>query len=261
MDTDINGFIQALDNIAESLTYSVTLPSTREQLTFKQLNTYQFNKIITSFSATTSTDTGKAVVEILQENAQTKTPLIKDISVFDYVYILLETKKQCLADEMFIFLTEDEIETYNLNSPHSISITDFLITKKDIVPVPPLTVQIDGITITCSLPTVYRELEAQIVDIDTNTETHIENIFLTTIVKYIDDITIQSNIVKFNEQNLYTKLEIVRRLPAHVINSVIKAIEKIKIPLTRLTTIELKNNEGELVLNKEIPLAGDLFNF
>jgi hypothetical protein len=261
MDTDINSFIQALDNVTNSLIYTVTLPSTREQLTFKQLNTYQFNKIITSFSTNTSLDTGKVVVEVLQENSQAKSPYIKDISVFDYIHLLLETKKHCLSDEILIFLTDEECELFNLTSPYKITITDFLKSKTDIVPIPPLNTQVDDIIITCSLPTVYRELEAYITDSDQNTESYIENVFLTTVIKYIDDINIQGNIVKFNEQNLLTKLEIVKRLPAHTVNSVIKLIEKIKAPLTQLTTITLKNKNGEDVTTKEIPLAGDLFNF
>jgi len=257
----VDSFIQALDVISESLTYDVFLPCLQKHITLKYLNTQQFNKIITQFVLDNNT-TNKTIVEILQSNLLTKDILIKDISVFDYAILLLNTKKICMNDELTVLFTPSEIEQFNLQPYNKYSITELLELKKDILPVPPLTSEIDGFVITCSLPTVYRELESLITHInDTENSKNIETAFFTALIKYINDIRIGDNTFNFFEHPLQAKIEIVQRLPAHVVNNIIKTIEKLKQPLTDLITIQIKDDQDVLVIEKEIPLSGDLFNF
>lgn len=261
MNIDPDRFIQALDAISESLTYDVLLPSIQKTLTFKQLNTQQFNKIIAAYTSNNQ-HFNKEFVNILQKNLLTEYILLKDINLFDYVYLILDTKKACLADEFTIFFSEDEVINYNLPPSKVYSITEYLETRKDILLVPPLTIETTGFTVTCSLPTIFKEVQTVISPYqDTEKEKYIEYILLATIAKYIDSISIENNVFNFNEHDLNTNIKILERLPSHAISRIIKTIEKIKTPLIQLTTLDIKDKDNNIILQKEIPLLGDLFNF
>jgi len=257
MNTDINSFVQALDGLSSSLKYSVLLPSTQKQLTFKQLNTYQFNKIITSTKSTT-----KILTDILQENLVEQDVLIKNINIFDFAHILLLTKKHCIVDEIQLLFTDEEIEEYNLEDTYKQTITEFLELKKNILPIPPLTCQSDDITVVCSLPTVEREIETRIPDnVDVESEKYIEELFLMSVVKYINTINIQNtNSIIFDNIDLQSRVAILQRLPANTIKTIINTIEKLKTPITDFLTIDIKNPDG-LIFTKEISLSREFFGF
>jgi hypothetical protein len=244
------------------LTYDVFLPHKHLNITFKHLNTQQFNKIIASYTINT-TSLNKEVIDILQENVLTENINLFTLTVFDFAYILLNTKKNCLSDELVVFFTEDEIQNYGVEEYKTYSITELLKEKEEVLPVPPLTVNVDDITVVCSSPSVRKELEYTVSTQPPfeNEEEYIENLLLNTITKYIDEIKINDIVYSFSTYNLNNNYHIVKSLPAKVIKQVIKAIEKIKAPSTRLMTLPVYNNENIKLFEKEVSFSNNFFNY
>lgn len=274
MDTEFSEFLNALTQFSENSTYNVFLPHAQQTLQLKQLNTEQFNKILAAYTvdaSNTSAEFYKSFLTIIHENNLTPDIDLKALSMFDIGYLVLKTKQVSVSDTYTFYFTAEEIETYELKANKvEVSFTEhFEKNCKNLLPLPPLSVNNGEINVLCSIPTIFTEvlLEEyfQALENTQSPEKTVENFFLKEITKYIQEISFKDKRISTNKLVVEERLQLIKQIPSSVINDVIKSIEKIKQPLSSLTTVFINNDgvcdEEHAVLSKELPLTGALFNF
>jgi hypothetical protein len=176
-----------------------------------------------------------------------------------------------ISDIYTFYLTAEEMEVYeSKKNKIEISFTEhFEKNCKNVLPLPPLTVNNGEMNILCSIPTIFTEvlLEEYFQELknELKPETVVENFFLKELAKYIQEISFKDKHINTSKLVVEERLQLIKQIPSSVINDVIKNIEKIKQPLNSLTTVFI-NNDGvcdaeHALFSKELPLNGALFNF
>jgi len=271
MEQSFDDILSVLVSIRDATTYKVRIPNTSIDLDFKQLSTEQYNKILRE-QVMDSNEYDKnffrTMDNIFRENITTNDVQINELTVLERLYIILKTKQHCLSDNLEIFYTEEEIEKYNLTeNSYSITLTDFLKEKNNILALPPLTVKVENIEVVCAMPTIqtdnlFEEYIGTLVN--QNVSLLIEEYFTKEIAKHIKELTIDGNAVNLSVLRVEQILQLIRNLPAKLINEVIVNIEKIKKPIQDLLSVNIPYGslEGSLVKTfiKEIQVDENIFN-
>lgn len=274
MDTEFSEFLNALTQFSENSTYDAFLPHAQQKLQLKQLNTEQFNRILAAYTVdpdNTSTEFYKSFLTIIHENNLTPDIDLKALSMLDIGYLILRTKQASVSDIYTLYFTAEELEAHELkNNKVEVSFTEhFEKNCKNLLPLPPLSVNSGEINVLCFIPTIFTEvlLEEyfQALEDTQSPEKTVENFFLKEITKYIQEISFKDKRITTNKLVIEERLQLIKQIPSSVINDVIKSIEKIKQPLNSLTTVYINKNgvcdKEHATLSKELPLTGALFNF
>jgi len=271
MKQELTAILQELSTLNNSLEYEVKLSFKEVPLKFKQLTTKQFNDILgTLIVESNNTDTyefNKCMCSILTENYIQGDQSIEQLNFFDYVKLVLETRKQCISDNLNIIFSSDDIEKYDLSTSYSsISLTEHLakvITEQ----ISPVDVTKNNITVTVGVPTIKKivKLDKDLKPpLNETASVVIKKYFIKEIIKYIDSIVVGNNRLDFENTDVKDFIEVANNLPASLVNEIISHIEKIKQNLNNITyvAVNCKQNSGETVsFNKELIIDGNLFNF
>lgn len=271
MKQELTTIFQELSALNTSLEYEVKLVSVDNTLKFKQLTTKQFNEILgTLILDSNNTDTGDfntCMCKILAENLSQGVDSIEQLSFIDYVKVVLETRKQCISDNLNVIFSNEDIEKYNLEeSYNSVSLQEHL-NKIVEIQIPSIDVNKNGITITVGVPSIKKiiKLDRNVkYNATTSTAETIKNYFIKELGKYIDNIIINGVSVNFENTDIKDYLEVINNVPALLINETIAHIEKIKQSVNTVTNVMItcKQSNGEVIsFNKELTMDGNLFNF
>ena len=270
MKQELTVFLQKLNAINEALTYNVNLPSSNTEISFKFLNTEQFNRILgtVSVSDKTGESFNEIMVSVLEENLIDKTISVKDLSILDYTKIVLETRKTCLTDIFNLLFTESEIEEQQLSKAYaSVSLSEHLQKHEDVVAVADINVVSGELKATVSMPSISVHTEFDSVvksNKNESTSVTIKNFFIKEVAKYVTELHLDGIAVSLLDVPARERIEVINNLPATLVNEIVKNIELIKQPLTRLlsvTVISKNINNENVSFMKELPLNSVLFNF
>jgi len=270
MDQYFDDIINTLADIRDTTLYDCIIPNTDVNLKLKQLNTEQFNKILKTHVTNSAIyeDRFMSVVDdILQQNIVGDTEKYYDLTIYSRLYLVLKMRQQCISDTVNIALTEEEIEEYEFTENKiKISLEEHFKQKSGVMPIPPLNATIDGIVVTCCMPTIYTDdILERYMDtlVSSDVSTLIEEFFVKEIAKYVCEVKIGEKVVFFKDITVEQRMQLIKQLPAKVINEVIVNIEKLKAPILDLLniTITIKAKDGKIHdLIKEIRVDSELFN-
>jgi hypothetical protein len=270
MKQEVLMVLEELNTLNDKLNYDVNLCTIDAKLKFKQLNTRQFNRILSTLvdNSTLENDIfDSCMCDILSENILDANQSIKDLNLLDYFKAVLETRRQCVSDTLNVIFNSEEIEENNLEEGYcSVSLSEHL--NKEL---PELqlsqTVSEKGIQVILKIPTINKiiKLEKALKSATTGSSTDfIKKLFIKELVKYIDIIIVNDKQVNFETTEVNDFIEFINNIPAFVINETIKKIEQMKLPITNLSTVIVsgRDSSGNIItFSKELLFNGNLFNF
>lgn len=270
MKQEVLMVLEELNTLNDKLNYDVNLCTVDSKLKFKQLNTRQFNRILSTLvdnSALENDMFDSCMCDVLSENLLDTNLSIKDLNLLDYFKTVLETRRQCVSDTLNVIFSSEEIEENNLEEGYcSVSLSEHL--NKEL-PELQLTQSVSekGIQVVLKIPTINKiiKLEKALKSITTGSPTDfIKKLFIKELVKYIDIIIVNDKQINFETTEVSDFIEFVNSIPAFVINETIKKIEQMKLPITSLSTVVVsgKDSSGNnITFSKELLFNGNLFNF
>lgn len=102
-------------------------------------------------------------------------------------------------------------------------------------------------TINLKLPTILEEVEVEKITSSLNVNDKVGDLFVYEMAKYIECISVNDLIVKFDSLNLDQKITLIKNLPSHVANPVINEINEIKSNLFKPLSLSWKDSENQNV--------------
>jgi hypothetical protein len=269
MKLEYTTFLTELSALNESLSYDVFLDTRNESVKIKQLNTEQFNDILSTLVNDSFSENGfiPTIANILNSNILDKNVDIYNLSYLDFVKIILETRKNCITDSINLIFSDDEKETYNLQTDYfEYSLKEHLReTASTDLKFEPITY--NNITVTLTIPSVKTVITLDSTIKIQNTEITsdiVKKFFIKEITKYISSVSINENNILFSDLLPLEQINIVNNLPAHLINEIIKSIEVAKnsissLILAKIPYLDVEGKEASFF--KEISIDGTLFNY
>lgn len=268
----LQNVLNTLQELTNSYTYSVFIPSLKKEIQFKQLSTEQLKRLYmtTVENNTLNTEFNLVFNNILKENSITTDIDINKLTIHDKVLIYLKTKIECLSPGFTFYLTENEIESNNLqvdsivcsidehfknvfDKNKTFSGTEFIF---------------ENIKVLCNIPTLEVEniFEGQILKLITeNPDTTkdlsviISETFINEIVKYVVKITIDTSEIVMSELSFKDRTKLIEKLPTKIIKDVLQYIEQSKQYINHLLNCNIALDNG-VILQKTIPYTAAFFN-
>jgi len=265
MSTDsshLKTVLALLNQLDQSISFNVYIPSLQRNIPFKQLTTEQLKRILKTIIDVPlyNTEFILTINSIIKENCLETDFDTNTLTVLDKQIILFKTRIESVSSS-YTFEIEDEKITTSLSD----KLTNFL--NKQII-LDSETYSNNSYSIVCSLPTLITEnkLEKELhqnIAFTINTPEELRNAigetFINEITKFITSITINLTPVDLSVYSFKDRIKIVERLPIALINDVIKYIEKYRNLVKELYSFELQLNNGS-VIEREILQDASFFN-
>jgi hypothetical protein len=268
---NIQDVLQLLNDLDNSSSFDVFVPSLKKNLKFKQLNAEQLKRLL------------KTIIDSPVYNSQfiiTFNSIIKEnciddwdtttLTVLDKLLILIKLRIESVSPTYTFNFTSTEMlenkikeKTFTVNLSEQYDI--FAREQKDIEPE---TYTEKNYTITCGLPTLGTEnkLEKEFhknIKLEITTPEELRNTlgetFINEVTKYIHSLEINDTQVQLDQLDFKTRVKIVEKLPTTAINKVLKFVETYKKLTTPLTTYIIPTENG-LEFTRDIPLDATFFN-
>lgn len=268
----VNNLIEFFKELDTVNGYDVYIPTLDRDVKFKQLTTEQLKSLLkTAIGAPVyNTDFILTFNNIIKENCLDKNIDTDLFTIYDKLFILFKTKIVCISPDFTFFFTDEEIEDYSLSDESStISLLNHYNNFKDKnKKINNKTIQINNITIECTLPTLgienkfEKELHGNNTYNDLTTkdlQDIVGDTFINEISKFIVSITIDGNKHDLNTITFTDRVKIVEKIPVNIVNDVIKYIEEYK-KSTKELLVYIFNTDKEVYFEKEFPLDATLFN-
>jgi hypothetical protein len=272
MTDSINNVLNFLKELNTTSTFTVVIPSTNQELIFKQLNTEQLKQILETIADTTIFNNNFNVTfyKILKANILTQGVNVDDFTIYDAQYIALYMRINSLSEKYTVYFTQDEVQAYELfGNKHEILLKEVVDSKK-LTDLQEHVVSENNISITCKVPTLRDENDfikhftgKLKTLVNQEIETVVGEIFLYEIVKSIKNITINNTVTEFPALTFNDRVEIVKQLPTLITSKIITYIEKYKQALydLYLVNIQAQTQNQTIILQKELQYNGTLFNY
>jgi len=249
-----------LDQVSESLTYPVWIPSLKGDVLFKEINTKQQKEILQAIvdSPFYKTKFITTFYKIIKDNFMGEEDP-DNFTILDKQLILLKTRSICFSPEYTITTDENVNPKVDLNSLYeksSQSIFDneihVLDCGQDIV----ISVQLPTIKLEFKLEDeLHKDLEIMSVNDTNSLRQTLGELFMGEIAKYIISIQIKDSVIDFASfKSFKEKISILEKLPAKAIQSVIEYIDQQKEIIDEIVTVNLKDR----VTNKEVKVKIDI---
>jgi hypothetical protein len=217
MSNNVSSFISDLKDLANKETISITVPSTNKAVKFKPLSVRQ-QKDALKASLTGVQGTllfFNTINNILEENCEE--PI--EFTIQDRVYITLQLRNNALGSSYI-----KGGKTYDLA-------TSFV----EIPKLPNLDIEYKGISVKLSIPTlkadtainqkcaqeIKNKQAEEIADV-------VDILYVYEIIKYIESIEFNDEIIEFSNLSLKNKKDVVDVLPLALNKELLSAITKIK---------------------------------
>jgi hypothetical protein len=272
MADNINNVLNFLKELSIATSFNITVPSTQEELTFKQLNTEQLKQLLETIADTTAFNSkfNTTFYKILKENLLTSNINIDNLTIYDAQYIALQIRINSLSEKYTIHFTDDEIESYQLPATkHEINLKE-VITNKNLNSIIDETILDNSVYVTCKVPTIKDEndfIKYFSDNINTLLNKELQNvvgeIFLYEIAKCIKNVSINDINTEFSTLTFKNRIEVVKQLPTTLTGKIISYIEKYKQALYNLYLIDIEAQiqSKTYILQKELQYNAALFNY
>lgn len=265
MSTDsshLKTVLTLLNELDQSTSFNVYLPSLQRNAPFKQLTTEQLKRILKTIIDVPlyNTEFILTVNSIIKENCLETDLDTNNLTVLDKQIILFKTRIESVSSN-YTFEFNNEKSTVSLSD----KLTNFL--EKQII-FEPETFSNNSYSVICSLPTLITEnkLEKELhqnVAFTINTPEELRNAigetFINEITKFITSITLNLTPIDLSTYSFKDRIKIVERLPISLINDVIKYIEKYRNLVKDLYSFELKLSD-DTIIEQEILQDASFFN-
>lgn len=272
-NNEFENILAVLHEIDKTASFNVFIPSLKKEVKFKQLNTEQLKLLFKTNLEGTAVYNTKFILllnEIIYNNCLEPNIDINKLTILDKFLIIFKTRIESISPEYNFVLTDKEKEIYNTEQSFAVfnlkdNYDNFVKQQPNF---PSVIFSKDEYEVTIGLPTIDIEskFESDLfknINFKITSEEDLQNIlantFVNEIAKYIQSIKINNSVIDFNEYDFKTAISIVEKLPAVIVNEVLKYIENYKNLITTLTTCDvvLQNNEH---LFKEVPINIAFFN-
>lgn len=218
--SDIKSFLNELKQLNEKDCFNVYVPSVDRKVKFKALSVKQHKDIVKAMLGGMDGTilTSKIFNDIIVENSSEKI----DFKYYDKNKILVDIRHQCVGNKVKI----DDRDYLLTDLP-----TFKLFTK------PGVKFNYKGITVTVDIPTLDTDsaiTEKSVIDVakissDEKRVGESINILLTyEIMKFIQIIEIEGNLLTFSELGTYDKKNIIENLPLKLNNDILEYITDFK---------------------------------
>jgi hypothetical protein len=259
----VQDVLQLLKTLDQTNSFEVYLPSLQRLVSFKQLNTEQFKKILKTIidSPIYNTEFTTTFNSIIKDNILDSTINVGELNIFDKTLILIKTRIESISPEY----------TFPFNDEEKIQLKEFKVNVADVynkfIELSPVcnteVIKSNNCELKISLPTLETEnrLEKELysnvkLEITTPKELRdtIGETFINELTKYIMSIEVNQTIIDLKQHNFKTRIKFVEQLPTTCINGVLKFIERYKDLLKPLIT---HSNTG---VEKDLPQDATFFN-
>lgn len=218
--SDIKSFLNELKQLNEKDCFSVYVPSVDRKVKFKALSVKQHKDIVKAMLSGMEGNitTTKIFNDIIKDNSCEQL----EFKYYDKNKILVDIRQQCVGNKVQI----NDVD-YLLTDLPSFK----LVTK------PEAEFTYKGITVTVDVPTLDVDsaiTEKSVIDIAKFTSDDKKvgesiNVLLTyEIMKFIQTITIEGNVLTFSELGTYDKKNIIENLPLKLNNDILEYITDYK---------------------------------
>jgi hypothetical protein len=267
--TSVQSVIHLLKELDLTSSFEVYIPSLKQNVKFKQLNTEQFKRLLKSVvdSPIYNTEFITTFNSIIKENCLEKEIDVLNFNILDKLLIFIKLRIESVDSNFTFNFTKDEINENNLTQEtYSVNLAERYDTfVQQAIDVLPEVYQHDSIYLTCSLPTIATEnkLEKELhknikLEITTPEELRatIGDTFINELSKYINSLKIGETEINLEQLTFKDRVKIIEQLPTTAINQTLKYIEKYKKTIAPLTIYKVLNTQFE----KEIPQDATFFN-
>jgi hypothetical protein len=272
MADNIDNVLKYLKELSVETSFNILIPSLGKEGQFKQLNTEQLKELLETIGdvAAFNNNFNKTFYKILKENLITPDIDIDQFTIYDTQYIALQIRSNCLSENYTVYFTEEEVKTYQLqDNKHELKLKEF-IEHKTINSISNSTITENKVQVTCKVPTLKDEndfIEYFATNINTfldrDVQSVIGEIFLYEIAKSVKDISLNDTKTDFFALTFKERIDIVKQLPTTLTGKIIAYIETYKQALydLYLVNIETQIQDQTVVLQKQLPYNGSLFNY
>jgi hypothetical protein len=245
----------AIESIAESFVVDVWVPSAKKTYKFREIDAKQQKSLLASAlnSSVYNTNFVKSFYKILEKNfvSEEGIEVLNEFTIYDKLAIALALKKQILDETRVVFDEKNNVvknikldsilvKFINFETPQDVN-AEF---KNDSV----------SIDIKIGLPTIKKEFdyESEIhkkekkVDDIKNIE-DVQNIvadaFISETSKYIKEVLINGEDIKYQDFDFYKKIILVEKLPSAIIQKILENVSKWKKEIDSVLTVETEEND------------------
>jgi len=218
--SDIKTFLEDLKQLNESEQYGVLVPSLGKKIKFKAYTVKQHKDLVKSLldSVEGTVNMYKVFNDIIFENSTEKV----DFTLYDRNKILVDLRKQCVSDTIKIEGTE-----YNLDHLPEYK---FIFKLAD-------RFKYNGITVDVSIPSLEEDSKIteksiqefnKIGSDDKKVGDSINILLIYELMKFINTIQVEDNIISLKELGTYDRKNIIDNLPLKLNNDILEYIAKFK---------------------------------
>lgn len=252
-----NEFFALLDNVVQQQRLQV-LNSDGEEYSFKVLTTAQLKSIIQTVVDTSTLQTSfhNAIYEVMKQNAVDLSKPIQSFNILDKLLFIIENRIKAVSPTLFIQGEEDSYIPIDLQEIKT-NLARLVLNNKELISDKVL--GDETITIKVGIPLIETEQllnKTAYSELNTDSEDPqiLEEIlgaaFLLEISKWVKEITVLNQTLDVASFETNQKIEMIKRIPASVIEKVIDYIEENKQKIDSCLTVS----------NKILPLNGTLFS-
>lgn len=250
-NTTFNDAINLLKKSAEDRGYNIWIPSLKQEVKFKPLNTLHHKKFVKILMDTSMFNTvlNLHVYDIIKQTCLDATVNVDALDIFDRIAICYAMRKQNFKKKYIISLDEKE--------DREISFTTLLAKfKKGYKKIEPDSVTEGDVTINVSLPTLKREREfdnyifnKHLVNFDKNNNEQLNQIFadlmLFGTIQYIDSIKVGEVLIDIDTMRTDQKVELLSAFDAILTAKISTYIKKCNDQRVALCSVEVINGKDE----------------
>jgi hypothetical protein len=221
MDSNVKSFLSNLQELNETNTATIKVPSTGKNASFKLASISQQKELLRSAFDGVDGVIRRANIlnKIITDNSKSDVEFL----LIDKFAILIGLRKQSIGRDITI-----KEERYNLDDLPQIKKSDIKLTD---------TVSVDNITVNLKVPTLKLDSEinsklekelAKYQDQEEKIKQSVDVVVSYETTKYIDSIEIGEAKVAFEDISAYERKEIVNNLPLALNNKILDYIGEIK---------------------------------
>jgi hypothetical protein len=272
MINTFDNVLNYLKDLSESKSFKILIPSLQVEATFKQLNTEQLKLILGTITDTSSIVNRFQIIlyNIVKENLIEKNIDIDQLTTYDFYYIALQIRINCLSENYTVLFTENEIEIYQLPILEYVANLREVLSQKQIKNILGETFIENDISVLCAPTTIKNEIEfVSFFDnnlkalANSDMQKVIGEIFIYEITKSIKQITLNHEVIDFYTLTFEQKIALVKQLPVTLTSKIIRYIENYKQTLYDLYLIQIEtiNDNNTVIFQKELQYNATLFNY
>lgn len=246
-----NDAISLLKKSAETRGYNIWIPSLKQDVKFKPLNTLHHKKFVKILMDTSMFNTALNlhVYDIIKQTCLDESVNVDTLDIFDRIAICYAIRKQNFKKKYVIALDEKE--------DREISFTQLLAKfKKGYKRIEPDSVTEGDVTINVSLPSLKREREfdnyiynKHLINFDKNNNEQLNQIFadlmLFGTIQYIDSIQVGETLINIDGMRTDQKVELLSAFDAILTTKISTYIKKCNDQRVALCSVDVLNGKDE----------------